>query len=107
MNYMNYVDDSCMFSFTYGQAKKIRQTALTVRSKWNLEDSQVEGLRGGSPWVSVRITSKDWKEERKNIESKSKQVQAREVETKEKKKGNVNVNVFPFRKQHTFLPDDF
>lgn len=79
-NYMNYVDDDCMYCFTGGQARRIRDTALTVRAPWNLEKSQVEGLRGGSPWVSVRLsnpytastaspctpsTNKDQKKERK------------------------------------------
>ena len=56
MNYMGYVDDKCMYSFTKGQSHKIRHNALTVRSLWNLESSQVDGLRGGSPWVGVRLS---------------------------------------------------
>lgn len=53
--YMNYVDDSCMFMFTKGQCRQIRDTALTVRSSWNLEQTELAGLRGGSPWVSASL----------------------------------------------------
>lgn len=55
-NWLNYVDDSCMFMFTKGQCQRIRETALTVRSNWNLTSAQVAGLQGGSPWAS-RLTT--------------------------------------------------
>ena len=58
MNYMNYVDDKCMFMFTRGQCRKIRDTALTVRSGWNLQSSEAMALRGGSAWISARLMDK-------------------------------------------------
>jgi hypothetical protein len=52
-NYMNYVDDNCMFMFTSGQCRRIRDTALTVRSSWNLSATEVDALNGGSPWAAL------------------------------------------------------
>ena len=58
-NYMDYVDDNCMFMFTNGQVKKIRETALSVRSTWNLSSEQVSFLRNGgtSPLQSSTFLS--------------------------------------------------
>lgn len=49
-NYMNYVNDDCMFMFTKGQVRKIRDTANSVRRGWNLTAEQVRLLESGSPY---------------------------------------------------------
>lgn len=85
-NFMNYVDDNCMFMFTVGQCRKMRDTLQTVRSSWILSQSQVDALR--NPWSSSRLKMDT------EADQKQQQPQNDQVESLNKPGNNtVNANI--------------
>lgn len=73
-NYMDYVDDNCMFMFTAGQVQKMRETALSVRSSWNLTENQVLFLQNGGTSPSHTFSTRRFQGEHEGEEQEDKEI---------------------------------